>query len=888
MGAASFLIVALALTTPFRVVVAQQQDSAQRPDPSRYQQEILMQGIFDEPTELAVARDGRVFVTERKGTIRMYDPKTSRSRVLARMDVISEEENGLLGIALDPRFASNGWIYLARTVGDSTDLRHRLARFTLLRDSLRDERVMLEVPITRGCCHTGGSIAFDAQGNLFVSFGDNTNPFATGYGPIDDAPGRVLWDARRSAANTNDLRGKILRIRPRADGGYTVPAGNLFPNARDGRPEIYTMGHRNPYRISVDQRTGFVYWGEVGPDAQIDSALGPRGYDEINQARRAGNFGWPLFIADNKPYLDRDIATGQRRDFFDPAQPLNASRNNTGARVLPPAQPAFIWYPYAASPEFPLVGEGGRTAMAGPVYHAASYPAAAPKLPRYFDRKLIIYEWMRGWMRAVTMNERGDYLRMEPFLEHLTFDHPMDVELGPDGSLYVLEYGTYWFAKNPNARVSRIKYHVGNRPPVANLVASRVIGAAPLTVTLSARGSTDHDPGDTLVYRWTLGRRGTATGPEITRTFATPGRHTVRLTVRDRAGATAHVEQELLVGNTPPVVTIATSGNRSFYWADAPTEYRVHVLDAEDGALGRAIPLPRVRVTLDYRAAGVERTTARGHQADAPGLALMRRSDCLACHGVDQASIGPSFRMIAQRYAGEDSTITRLAGKVVAGGSGVWGTRVMPPHRALSGDVAQEMVRYIMTLASAGTALPASGTLRFDRHRANDTSGAAYVLTARYVDRARNGIGPLEGIADVVFRSPTMRAADVSEFGSIGLARSRDADGQERTMATVYASGAHLHVGATDLSGIGSVSVAMQALGHPVTVEMRAGGVSGEVLGSAEMPAGARDAWVTARVPLAVTGERDLYFVVRSDARELGQWNPLTRIDVLRFERRAP
>ena len=95
-------------------------------------------------------------------------------------------------------------------------------------------------------------------------------PSLTAYAPLDDKPGRELWDARRASGNTQDLRGKILRITPRADGGYAIPAGNLFADSTQGRPEIYTMGHRNPYRIAVDRRSGFLYWGDVGPDARAD------------------------------------------------------------------------------------------------------------------------------------------------------------------------------------------------------------------------------------------------------------------------------------------------------------------------------------------------------------------------------------------------------------------------------------------------------------------------------------------------------------------------------------------------------------------------------------------------------------------------------------------
>jgi cytochrome c551/c552 len=227
------------------------------------------------------------------------------------------------------------------------------------------------------------------------------------------------------------------------------------------RPEIYVMGDRNPYRISVDTATGFLYWGEVGPDASRDTATrGPRGYDEVNQARKAGFFGWPFFVGYNYAYRKYDYATGKSGEAFDPQHPINDSRNNTGIRELPPANPAFIYYPYAASDSFPLVGTGGRNAMAGPVYHVTDTNV----MPKYYDGKFFEYDWIRGWIRAVTMLPNGDFDKMEPFMPSTKFTALIDMELGPDNKIYILEYGNGWFTKNADAALSVIDYNSGPLP----------------------------------------------------------------------------------------------------------------------------------------------------------------------------------------------------------------------------------------------------------------------------------------------------------------------------------------------------------------------------------------------------------------------------------------
>jgi cytochrome c len=308
--------------------------------------------------------------------------------------------------------------------------------------------------------HAGGDLNFDTHGNLYASTGDNT--FITeneSFAPIDERPGREYWDAQRTSANTMDLRGKILRIHPEPDGSYTIPKGNLFPkDGSKGRPEIYVMGVRNPFRFSIDSKNGWVYWGDVGPDArEAKPERGPVGFDEFNQARKAGNFGWPQLVGDNKPYRRYDFGSKQSGELFDAQHPVNSSPHNTGGRELPPAQPAFIWYPYTPTSRFPEMGSGARAAMAGPVYHFDKKLKSDCKLPKEYDDALLIFDWERSLINTVRFDQQGDLKRLEPFLPGMKFKRPICIKLGPEGALYVIEWGSNWY-NNKDAQLVRVEY----------------------------------------------------------------------------------------------------------------------------------------------------------------------------------------------------------------------------------------------------------------------------------------------------------------------------------------------------------------------------------------------------------------------------------------------
>jgi glucose/arabinose dehydrogenase/cytochrome c551/c552 len=747
------------------------------PEEERFVKTQLFTGQLYEPTEMTILPNMDILILERRGGIKLYKHDTKQVKQVGFFDVYFKTlhtpgvnaEEGMLGLARDPDFATNHYVYIYYSPADSSV--NRLSRFVFVHDTLdkATEKTILEVKAQREiCCHTGGSIAFGPDKLLYFSAGDNSTPFDekgakyvnSGFAPLNDLPGHQQYDARRSAGNTNDLRGKIMRIRVNPDGSYDIPPGNLFPRGEaKTRPEIYVMGDRNPYRISVDQKNSYLYWGEVGPDANNDSfaTRGPRGYDEVNQARKAGNFGWPLFVGDNYDYRAYDYATGTSGPAFDPAHPVNDSRNNTGLRDLPPAQPAFIWYPYGPSPDFPEVGTGGRNAMAGPVYYTDMYPDST-RLPDYYNGKLIIYEWMRGWMKAVTLQPNGDFDKMEPFAPGVKMNSVIDMEPGPDGRIYLLEYGTGWFTQNPDAGLARIDYIRGNLPPVVKAIhVDKTSGLLPFTVRASA---TARDPENgKLTYVWDLGN-GTKkeTGePRLDYTYTTAGDYTISVQVKDEQGDTARSEGvSVYAGNEEPRVAIRLQGgNKSFYLPGKPVGYSVDITDDDTARIDPA----NLYVGVDY-VEGYDKTAIpMGHQqgqASVSGKQLTQTLDCKSCHKEADKSIGPSFLQVAQKYAKDPKATTYLAQKIIKGGSGVWGDVAMSAHPTLAQSDVNSIVTWILSLGNTAAmkkSLPQKGTITAPK---DVRPGETMVITASYTDKGGNNTKPLTGSTTLSLRGNTL------------------------------------------------------------------------------------------------------------------------------------
>ena len=488
-------------------------------------------------------------------------------------------------------------------------------------------------------------------------------------------------DARRSAQNTGDLRGKVLRVTVKSGdistaeantlgGAYTVPAGNLYPaGAARTRPEIYAMGFRNPFRITLD-KNDVAYVTDYSPDSQTPQIFrGPPGTGRVEVVRKPANYGWPLCIKPDLPYYKWDFNTStplpsatapETHECDNPTRgPQNTSRwvANGGPAVEPgleygpPITPPEIWYSYRdnqappngpqGTPCFAQYGPGAPpnpvgvcpqlfpeafTGGVGP--HGAApynYDPANPsttKFPPYYDGAFILGEFTQDTMREVRLDSQNRVFKVNqalncgaaptvptrPFL----CDNPMDMEFGPDGSLYLLTYGDGFFAINPDAAMERFEYVKGLRAPSAVLTATPTDGPDPLTVTFSSEGSVDPDPGDSIRFEWDLDGNGTvdSVDPNPTFTYTTRGVYVARLTVTDSSGKTGSANTTITVGNTSPTVTLTTPVDGGTFAFGENIPFSVTVTDPEDGP----VDCGRVEVTfvLGHDTHGHAETTVTG------------------------------------------------------------------------------------------------------------------------------------------------------------------------------------------------------------------------------------------------------------------------------------
>ncbi len=544
--------------------------------PTEFQLVELIDGLKNS-VNFEFAPDGRIFIIDRYGEIIIYKPDLQVTTSAGTIPVFHELEDGLLGIEFDPNFLSNNYVYL--NYSPLSPSVNRVSRFTMNGDQidLGSEVVLLEWATQREvCCHSAGDLAFDSQGNLYIAVGDNTTH--SDYATYDETDSNK--SSENTSSNTNDLRGKILRIKPQANGTYTIPNGNLFPGGAGGLPEIYVMGARNPYRIYVDKENNdWLYWGEVGPDADNDGPDGPKGLDEINLTKQAGNFGWPYFSGKNQAYRN---TYSNPPFFYNPAAPVNISTWNTGATNLPPAEPALIEFFH-------------NCLLAGPRYYYDPGLTDVKRLPVEFDERFFYFDFNSSRVWVVKLTASGaisNINQLAPEAFPVSKNGFIDMKVGPDDHLYILEYGEGCCPDNAGSgKLVRVDYTgiSSNSSPVVEVSASPNNGSLPLSVDFSSEGTFDPD-GDPVTYEWDFDTDGTVDSFDENPSFnyTNQGEFNAQLKVTDNQGGVSVKNVTIYAGNNAATYNFNSPVDGGFITWNQEILFDVSAVDVEDGAVSCA------------------------------------------------------------------------------------------------------------------------------------------------------------------------------------------------------------------------------------------------------------------------------------------------------------
>jgi cytochrome c len=407
-----------------------------------------------------------VYFIERSGKLKRYDAAANQVTVAAQLDVSNAHEQGLVGIAMDPRFHQTHWVYLFYC--PKTQTVFRISRFVLSGGKLdmQSEKILLSIPIGSTVSkHTGGGMAFDASGDLWITLGNNSpdQPHV-----VDESD----WEssAEASSGNAADLRGSVLRIHPDdSPKGYTIPKGNYgeyfsaqfaaqgkadvakqYADTAMVKPEIFVKGTRSPYSLTVDPYRRWVTWGEFGPFP---------GTEEHNLAQHPYFGGYPYFAGSQVPVLkDSYLATAGKKD---PDAPVNNSKWNKGPKLLPPATPAL----------HVNAKHGGTT---GPIYRYDGDLQSPVKFPPHFDKAWFVTDYANTGLSILQLNDAGDkILNEETWFTAYNFLEPLDLKQGPDGALYVATYGGSHGGTNATL-IGRIEYTGSCHPALPKLPTTAV------------------------------------------------------------------------------------------------------------------------------------------------------------------------------------------------------------------------------------------------------------------------------------------------------------------------------------------------------------------------------------------------------------------------------
>ncbi|MFI5565624.1 PQQ-dependent sugar dehydrogenase [Amycolatopsis japonica] len=598
--------------------------------PTGFTDTVAISGLSS-PTATAFAPDGRVFVAEKSGLVKVFDSLADpTATVFADLRTQTQDfwDRGLLGLAVDPAFPARPYVYVSYTLdaepggtaprwGDAcptppgaTDkgcvVTGRVSQLTMGSAGT----AVSEKPLVTGWCqqfpsHSVGALAFGPDGALYAGGGDGASFTFADYGqvgnPCADPPspagtnltpptaeGGALrsQSPRRAAGQPVLLNGTLLRIDP--DTGEGVP-GNPFANSADANARrVIAYGARNQFRFGFRPGTSELWAGDVGWDT----------WEEINRVADVGdsvaeNFGWPCFEG-NARQAGYDGANLDRCE----------SVYSSGGHSAP-----YYAYNHRAKVVANDPCPTGGSSISGIAFESGSnYPAE-------YSGALFFADSSRGCIWAMqTVDGQPNASRLVPFVTGVNV--PVQVLTGPGGDLFYVALGS--------GELRRVSHPSGtNRPPTAVATATPSSGPAPLTVRFDGTASTDPDAGDTLSYAWDLDADGAyddSSAADPTWTYTAAAAVDAGLRVTDSHGASATTTVRVTVGNPEGLdpVPVIDSPAGTLTWSVGQTvSFSGRAIDAQDGQL----PASALSWRLAIRHCATNGTCHTHNVQDFPGVA---------------------------------------------------------------------------------------------------------------------------------------------------------------------------------------------------------------------------------------------------------------------------